>query len=146
MSLIATIYSISAAAYEAGRRGDLANFEPDVASGVNLDKAWHAIHYLVTGDSTLTLLLSGTRLPGVSEHCEVHAPANIEALHRRLSGRSVEDIMANFEPTTFNRLKIYPEGGWSNEEASYIQPYLEAFLSKLAQAADSNLGLLVVMS
>ena len=53
--------------------------------------------------------------------------------------------MANFEPATFNRLKIYPEGGWSNEEASYIQPYLEAFLSKLAQAADSNLGFFVVM-
>jgi len=66
MSLTATIYPISAAAYEAGRGGDLANFEPDVASGISLDKAWHAIHHLATGDDTLNL-------PAFRKHTEQHS-------------------------------------------------------------------------
>jgi hypothetical protein len=144
MGLRASIYQISAAAYEAARSGDLAKFELDDVSKINLEKDWHAIHYLVTGDSTLNFLLSGTQLPQVSEHCEVHEPASIEALHRRLSETSVSQIMANFDPATFNQLQIYPDG-WSEADASYIQASLEAFLSKLKQAADSKRGFFVVI-
>ena len=144
MGMVATIYPISAESYEAARRGELDKFD-HAAPGFILYGFWHAIHYLVTEDSTLTCLLSGTQLPLISTHYEVHAPASIEALHRRLSEMSVEQIMAKFDPATFNQLNIYSGPGWSQYEAPDLQRELELFLSKLKEAADSKWGFLVMI-
>ena len=148
MSMAASIYPISAELYDAARCGDAENFKSDSAPGFVLEYFWHAIHYLVTGDSTVNFLLSGTQAPQISYedyHCKLHAPKDIELLHRRLGKRSVEDIMSAFDPVTFNQLDIYPRR-WSIEARSYIETYLEEFLSKLRQAADGKLGFIITIT
>jgi Domain of unknown function (DUF1877) len=145
MGLTAGIYAISKRSYDAALVGNSANFEVHPAvEGIDLDKAWHAIHFAITGDASLTFLHSGIQIPGVSEHCEVHSPESVEALHAALSARSVEDIICALEPTALSELKIYP-AGWSDDPKPYVAQYLERFVGKVREIIDRRLGMLVVI-
>jgi hypothetical protein len=109
MGLTAGVQAISRRTYEAALASRGVDFVVDSSCEVlDLDKAWHAIHYLATGDASLTFLLSGKQIAGVLEHCEVHSPESVSALHAAMAARPVESIMAGFQPVKFSALKIYP--------------------------------------
>jgi hypothetical protein len=149
MSLLACIYLISLDAYSCVLRGDDAAIAAGDVEGIaaELDKAWHAIHYLVTGDSEKTLLSGGVQMKEVSEHCEAHSPEAIRALHHRLSSTSVPAIMANFDAEVFNAKEIYGGPGWDDSDwtRDYIEKHLRTFISVIGQAAGQNKGVLVVI-
>ena len=118
-----------------------------VASSIkslDLDKAWHAIHYLLTGDSERTFLLTGTQIEGVSEHCEVHSPDSLKSLQLRLASTSVTEIMSGFRADDFNDRNIYP-GRWTDAMAPYVAEHLERFLRKLRELVDAESGMIVVI-
>jgi Domain of unknown function (DUF1877) len=145
MGLRASIHAISRASYAAALRGDMSEFDADFSvESVDLDKAWHAIHYLLTGDSELNFLLTGTQIAGVSEHCEVHSPKSLRSLQLKLASMSVPEIMSGFRVDTFNDLNIYP-GGWTKDMAAYIAQQLERFPRKLRELVDRELGLMVII-
>lgn len=112
---------------------------------VELDKAWHAIHFLLTGDTRMTLLLSGTQVPGVCEHCEVHRAESIRDLYATINGRTVDELLAAFDVKIFDDLKIYPGPEWSEIGSSFIRPFLKDFVDFLKSLTDRNLGLMVVI-
>jgi len=143
MGLRARIYAISRASYAAALHGDL-SFAVD--ESLDLDKAWHAIHYLLTGDSELNFLLTGTQIEDVSEHCEVHSPESLRSLQLKSASMSVAEIMSGFRVNDFNHRNIYPEGDkWTEDVAPYIAEHLERFLRKLRELADSELGMMVII-
>ena len=76
---------------------------------INLDKAWHAIHYLLTGNSEHTFLLTGTQIEGVSEHCELHSPDSLRSLQLGLGSMSVAEIMSGFRCDDFNDRSLLVE-------------------------------------
>jgi len=150
MSQLASIYLMSLDAYSCVLRGDDAAIAAgDVEYVAELDKAWHAIHYLVTGDGDgeYTLLTGGVQMKGISEHCKAHSPDSIRALHHRLSSTSVPAIMANFDAEAFNAKEIYGGPGWDNSDwtRNYIEEHLKTFISVIGQAAGQNKGILVVI-
>jgi Domain of unknown function (DUF1877) len=149
MSLLASIRLMSLDAYSCVLRGDAAAIAAGDVEGTaaRLDKAWHAIHYLVTGDSEKTLLSGGVQMNEVSEHCEAHSPESIRALHHRLSSTSVPAIMANFDAEVFNAKEIYGGPGWDDSDwtRDYIEKHLKTFISVIGQAAGQNKGILVVI-
>jgi Domain of unknown function (DUF1877) len=146
MGLSAGIYAISERSYAAALVGNSKDFVVHHAvDGLDLDKAWHAIHFAITGDASLKFLLSGIQIPGVSEHCEVHSPGSVKALERAISARSVEGIISALDPTALSELKIYP-GGWSDDSKSYVAQYMEQFSAKLREITCHSLGMLVVIS
>ncbi len=113
---------------------------------VDLDKAWHAIHFLLTGDTRMTLLLSGSQVPFVSEHCEVHRAESIRAFYEGLKGRNADELLAGFNCQVLDDLKIYPSPGWSEElGANYVKPALLNFIDFLRVLSERNLGLMVVI-
>ena len=119
-----------------------------VASSIkslDLDKAWHAIHYLLTGDSERTFLLTGTQIEGISEHCEVHSPDSLRSLQLRLASTSVAEIMSGFRLDDFNDRNIYP-GRWTDGWAPYVAEHLERFLRKLRELVDGDSGMIVTLS
>ena len=62
MGMDAHVYLISSEAFSAAVRGDIETFSAGCEGIVaDLDKAWHAIHDLVTGDRELRFL--GRRSP-----------------------------------------------------------------------------------
>jgi hypothetical protein len=143
MGMNATIYALSGEAYEAGVAGQLDAFLPGEA-GVSLGKAWHAIHYLITGDAELRFLTTGLPL-AEAEPCELHSPEDIRKLSERLDGVETSDLMTMFDPEAFNRLKIY-QTPFDTSFAQYLQPHLDAFLTALRAAARDGYGLFVVIA
>ncbi len=148
MGMGARLHTISQEFYEAALVGNIIDEMPahgEVNDCVDLESAWHAIHYLVTGDASLTFLLSGTQLQGVSDHCEVHAPQSMKALHVTLSHRSVADIMSNYDAAVFAKHAIYPNN-WEAGEATRVERHLIQFLRMLGDIVGRNAGLLVAIT
>jgi hypothetical protein len=147
MGLYAHIYLISLDAYSCVLSGDIAAIAAGDMEGMaaDLDKAWHAIHYLVTGDCELTLLAGGVQMKDVSEHCEAHSPESIRALRLRLSSTSIPAMMANFDAEVFNAKEIYGGPGWDDSARDYIEKHLKTFISVIGQAAGQGKGILVVL-
>jgi hypothetical protein len=145
MGLRAGIHAISRATYAAALGDDSELAVASSIKSVDLDKAWHAIHYLLTGDSELTFLLTGTQIEGISEHCEVHSPDSLRSLQLRLASTSVAEIMSGFRLDDFNDRNIYP-GGWTKDMAPYVAEHLERFLRKLRELVDDESGMMVVIS
>jgi hypothetical protein len=147
MGLTAGIHAISRATYAAAQGDD--SSELAVASSIkyiDLDKAWHAIHYLLTGNSEHTFLLTGTQIEGVSEHCELHSPDSLRSLQLRLGSTSVAEIMSGFRCDDFNDRNIYPcPGEWTEDMAPYVAEHLERFLKKLREMVDGDSGMIVVI-
>jgi hypothetical protein len=149
MGMGAGLHAISQEFYEAALAGNINDemLPPgEVIEFVDLESAWHAIHYLITGDLSLTFLLSGTQLKGVSEHCEVHAPQSMKALCDTLSQRSVADIMPNYDPAAFAKYAIYPNN-WEASDATRarVERQLIQFLRLLRDVVGRNAGLLSVI-
>jgi hypothetical protein len=146
MGVRATIYLISPDAYQAAVRQDLAAFDTDHEIAADLDKGWHAIHYLVTGDHEFRFLIGGVQLEAVSEPCEAHSPESIAALNQRLAKTTAEVLMAKFDPELFNTHNIY-QGPWNAAyKASYIHQHLTKFISVVRQAAEQGKGIFVVLA
>ncbi|MBK8545407.1 MAG: DUF1877 family protein [Caulobacteraceae bacterium] len=59
------MHLITGEAFSAASQGDLASFDAEERR-VDLDKAWHAISYLVTDDPDDQFLKGGVQLPDVS--------------------------------------------------------------------------------
>lgn len=145
MGLIAHLHQISRLQYEAAKIGNADAFRNATASGrtIDLDKAWHAVHFLATGDTSLMFLRSGEQVPDVSEHCEVHSPEATADILQALAAKS--EMLNSFDPDVFNDLNIFP-GSWDDASVEYIEQRLSELLVFLQEAADNKQGLLVTIS
>jgi hypothetical protein len=144
MGVSCGLHLITAEAFSAVSRGDMEGFDTE-ESRVDLDKAWHVISYLVTGDPDHDFLKGGVQLPDVSEHCEAHSPASIAELSNCLRQASAETLLSGFDADKFNASEIYP-GDWDERGAQYVRPYLDRFVGLVHRAADEKKGMLVVIA
>src|SRR5438093_6086389 len=98
---------------------------PSDHSLVDLDKAWHGIHYLLTGTAwegrppLNALVLGGKRLPDPDEEWgygppRLLPPGDVAALSRALESVSDDDLAARFDPADMSAKEIYPEI-WSRD-------------------------------
>jgi len=143
MGIRATIYEISPEAYSTAALGD-SNFELE-GKGRDLDKAWHAIHYLVTGDASLKFLKDGIQLPDVSETVEAHSPQAIAELAQQFTATSADDLLGRYNADDFNIRSIY-SGVWDQNEATYLRGHLIRFMEVVRDAAQRGNGILVVLA
>jgi hypothetical protein len=106
----------------------------------SLEKEWHALHFLITGDSSLesdtqlqppycNIVMEGTPTQFEATYGFVRylTPEEVRAVAELLSTISVEELRQRFDPAAFNAAKIYPNprpGGWDDEE---IEPLLEMY-------------------
>jgi hypothetical protein len=144
MGTRAQLFLLSSDAFLAAARGDIEVFSAGCEHVANLDKAWHAIHYLVTGDRELRFLVNGVRIPFVSEIFEAHAPESIAALSKHLMASSASALMAKFDADVFNTQSIY-NSPWDVSAAPYIKEYLTTFIAVVRQAADQGKGIAVLL-
>lgn len=82
MGVRATVYSISADDYVRAEKGD-ASFQCDCE--LELDKSWHAIHFLLTGDTELRFLADGVEVvEGGDFSVTAHSPEAVVDLGERV--------------------------------------------------------------
>ncbi len=106
----------------------------------NLDKAWHGIHYLLTGtawegDPPLNFLVTGGREVGDEEvgygPARTFMPGEAREIASALAGLSDEQLRARFKPEEMMRLEIYPEIWDRDPEEDDTLGYLMAYVGQL---------------
>lgn len=127
------------------------------ATGVDLDKAWHGIHYLLTqtaweGEEPLCYLLAGgTELPDLDMG---YGPARVlsaeqtAAFAQALASLEESTLAERFEPDALAQADIYPDI-WHEEDdeaLEYLLEYFRQLREFVTTAARHGDGLLVSMS
>jgi hypothetical protein len=125
----------------------------------DLDKAWHGIHYLLTGTAAegrkpLDFLVSGGREVGNLDvgygPARVFSAAETRAAHEALARLGDDELRGRFNPEDMTRQDIYPEI-WNNDPEEddplgYVMEYLGTLRGFLAQAVEHGHGLVVYLT
>ena len=104
---------------------------------IEIDKAWHGLHFLFTGtawegDEPACFLLCGGEEIGNEDvgPARVLRPDQVSQFATFLAGLSHEELARRYDPTRMTALEIYPEVIWSRPAApgeSAFDYLLEAF-------------------
>lgn len=128
------------------------------ADQLDLDKAWHGLHFLFTGtawkgEEPASFLVEGGEEMGDDEIGDsiprLIRPDRVRAFSVFLAGLSAEELKRRFEPARMTKLEIYPEKIWIRDEPSPLEYLLSAFddLNAFVQGtAAANAGLIVHLS
>ncbi|HEX5052389.1 MAG TPA: YfbM family protein [Planctomycetota bacterium] len=132
---------------------------PPEGAGTDLDKAWHGIHYLLTGtasagDPPLDFLVAGGRAVGDID--VGYGPARVFTREQTRSAcdalRAVtdEDLRARFDPADMLAKEIYPEI-WDrapehDDTLGYLIENVQTLRRFLEQAVAQDLGMVVYLT
>jgi hypothetical protein len=135
-------------------------YSEDVESGedhTDLDKAWHTIHFVLTGsawegDFPLGFLVSAG-VP-VGEEDVGYGPARafrsdeVRAIHASLSAVSDAEFGRRFSVAAMKEADIYPSFGHASdeEERPYFLGYFQVLKAFVERAAEQNKALLVYVN
>ena len=125
----------------------------------DLDKAWHGIHYLLTGtawegEHPRNLLVSGGTVVGDIDvgYGPARALTAAETREARDALRALSDdaLEARFKPSDMLAKKIYPEI-WAeqpeeDDTLGYLMEYVRILRGFLDQVVDEGLGIVVYLS
>lgn len=126
---------------------------------VGLDKAWHAIHYLLTGtawdgDPPLDLLVTGGTPVGDVDvgygPARALTAAEVAEAHRALDGLSDEELRGRFDPAAMTDADIYPSiwdrAPEEDDVLGYVMGHLAELRAFLARAAGAGMGAVISLS
>lgn len=117
----------------------------------DVDKAWHGIHYLLTGTA------SEGREPFcwaimAAEHigpdlgmgpARLLTPEQVVRLAAALDSLTVDELSARFDPEQMQALQIYPDKIWQDEDSlDYVLQYFERMADFYRDAAARGDGML----
>lgn len=126
----------------------------------DLDKAWHGLHYLLTGsawegDPPLNFLLKG----GTAIDIEVadaqprtFTSAETRVLQQALAGITQDALLKRYVPADLTKLEIYPDVIWERDEGTdadprhYLLEYWKVLRDFIDSAVKEQLGLIVFIS
>ena len=133
-----------------GRKDDL----------VDVDKAWHCLHFLLTGTAwegqpPLDFVVrGGTDVGDDMGYGPARAlgSAELRAIADALDKLERRDLISRFNATKMDELEIYPPGGWqevdpnSEETFGYFSGAFDAVNTLARRGRKAGLGLLVWLS
>jgi hypothetical protein len=125
----------------------------------DIDKAWHGVHYLLTGtadegDPPLNFLVAGGTDVGDDDvgygPPRVYRPAEVREIAAALAAVSDDELRRRFDPPAMMRAEIYP-GIWDRDPADddtleYLMGAVADLRVALATVTSNGHGLLVILS
>ena len=125
----------------------------------DIDKAWHGIHFLLTGsawegDEPLNFLVAGGE---VAEGCDIgygpgrmFSSAQVKQIDAALGGISKEEFESRFDPAKMMKEDIYPTL-WDrpkeeDDSLRYISEYFGELKRYIHNIAGKNMGMIVGLS
>jgi hypothetical protein len=124
----------------------------------DLDKAWHGIHYLLTGtaeggEHPLNFLVAGGQPVGEVEvgygPARVLTSAETSEINRTLAKLSDDELRNRFDPVEMKELEIYPDiwdrDSQQDDTLGYLIEHLGVLRSFLAETARRKLGLVLAL-
>ena len=135
----------------------LALVAPD-GEATDLDKAWHAIHYLLTGNASGGELPAGFLLAGGTHLDTIEAgygpprllsASDTRAVQAALAAVTEADLMRRWDPAQMMELEIYPEiwdrDGSDDDPRGYVLEYFEGLRRFVTRAAEAEMGLVITL-
>lgn len=129
---------------------------PQSIEDTDLDKAWHGIHYLLTGtawegDHPLNfLLLGGTEVGDIDVGYGTARALNSEVvkeIHRALADINEEILRRRFNPAEMTKLEIYPDiwdrDSQDDDTLGYCLEYFNELKAFIGRAAEKDLGVVI---
>ena len=160
MSMISALREVS----EAQIDGLLANpesiheFLEEEVDEIDLDKAWHGLHFLFTGsawegEEPLCYLVKGGEEIGEEEIGydvpRALRPAQVLAWSEALAALTVDELRKRFNPAAMTKAGIYQEIWGRPEEEDdtlgYLLDYYEVLQSFLIQTKAANKGVIIYL-
>ena len=145
------------------QEGDPDAPESEAFADLDVDKSWHAIHFLLTGtawegEPPSNFIVSGGR--PVGDEDVGYGPARgftsgeVREIADALSDLASDALLARYDHAAMNRLDIYPGGsdGWlprerdENELIEYLADYYEQLREFVIGAAKEGEALLVYLN
>jgi hypothetical protein len=131
--------------------------DSDPPNFLEVDKAWHGIHYLLTGDpeggsGPLALAVLGGKEVGDEVGygpARFVMPEEVKAVATALEGIDEADFRTRFVPKEMAAAEIYPEVIWEREGADalqYLVDYYIALLDFYRAAANRGDGVIAWLS
>jgi hypothetical protein len=154
MGMTASLYAISEQQVDTLRSDPSQAFALLSAGGaaVHLDKAWHAIHYLLTGtawegDEPLNFLLHGGEPLGDEESDElvprVFDVAEVRRIDAALAPIDAGRLRQRYDPQAMQRQDIYPDI-WDEDEAlPFCLEHFGALQGFVAEMARQGRGMVI---
>ncbi|MEJ8303827.1 YfbM family protein [Saccharibacillus sacchari] len=125
----------------------------EAGEALDLDKAWHGIHYLLCGDAwegegPLFDVLMGGQPINDSEDEEVVVrylqPEQVQAVAQALKEIGDQELAEGFSPDEMNEAGVYPAPDWNDGgELDYLLGYYGPLKTYYAEAADKGEGMLI---
>lgn len=126
---------------------------------LDIDKAWHGLHFLLTGtdwegEPPLNFIVAGGEQLGDVDvgygPARAFMPEQLAEISRALDALDPDALRQRFDPVKMTELDIYPSI-WDRDPADddtlgYVLEYFGMLKSFLRKGAQRGLGLLVYMS
>jgi Domain of unknown function (DUF1877) len=123
-------------------------------SSVHLEKAWHGLHYLLTGSASegelpLAFLLQGGEEVGEDDGYgppRLFSHDQVRELDSALAAISDDELWSRFDPQEMSAEGVYPDI-WDEEEEELREEYLTYFheIKNIVTNANAGKQALVVM-
>ena len=132
---------------------------PAEGKSTDLDKAWHGLHYLLTGsawggDPPLNFLAAGGREVGDLEvgygPARVFSAAETRAVRDALARLTDEDLRARFDADAMTAAEIYPDVIWKrvppeDDPLGYLLEHSVTLRAFLEDAVAARVGFVVAL-
>lgn len=120
---------------------------PDEVAHVDLDKAWHGIHYLLTRTAWGAELPLGFIAAGqpIDDEARIFSAREVAQIAAALAPLDTQSLSANFDPDQMDAIGIYPQI-WTDEgqEAlDYCLHYFEPMKDFIDDTAARKLGMII---
>ncbi len=158
MGMYCTLRAVGADEIRRLRETPESAFDPaagPTGNTVSLEKAWHGLHFLLSGsawegEGPLGFLLAGGESLGGEDSDDepgdrFFSPDETKALDHALANVSDEQLWARFDPERMTEESIYP-GIWDEAESDLREEYLayfQAMKELIHRASSANQGILI---
>lgn len=129
----------------------------DENTRIDLDKAWHAIHFLLSGSVTggkgpqAFLLAGGVQIGDIDVGygpARAFSSYEVKFIAQALAAIPPETLRARFDFAQLAKADIYP-GIWDRqdpEDVDYVISYYKALVTHMETAASKRMGMIVFLA
>jgi hypothetical protein len=117
----------------------------DNEARLDIDKTWHAIHFLLTGTDYETdgpngkIVFGGETLGDPEDAVDYLTPAQVKEAAQALSSLTLEQLRARYDPAKMTELDLYPAIWDDGDEAwEYVAEYYIMLRDFYARAAAAD--------
>lgn len=121
---------------------------------VDLDKAWHGLHYLLTGDPwdgdppLCWAILGGEPIGDDTGYGPPRylIPDQVAAIASALDRATHDDLLRRFDPVRMAEEQLYPHGWGDDADAGWLLEAFDALAGFYGQAATASHAVLLCLS